>query len=225
VAGLRFAEAPARAGFFEPEHHDTVVKLLPDYAQPVAVAGYETGWRVNELLSRDWRHVDLEAGVMRLDPGETKNGQGRTSPLTAELLAVLRAQRVAVKALERATKQIIAPVFPYLSGRLKGRRVGDFGKAWATACKAAGVPGRIFHDYRRTAVRNLTRAGVTAEVAMKLTGHRTRDVFGRYNIVTEQDLHEAVARRALYEAERKVSRKVAASGGSNVVVAESEAGD
>jgi hypothetical protein len=76
------------------------------------------------------------------------------------------------------------------------------------------APGRIFHDYRRTAVRNLTRATVPTEVAMKLTGHRTRDVFGRYNIVSEQDLHEAVARRATYEAERKVSRKVA--GGSGV---------
>lgn len=93
VAGLRFAEAPARSGFFEREQHDAVVRALPDYAQPVAVAGYETGWRINELLSRECRHVDLNAGTLRLDPGETKNGDGRTFPLTGDLLAALRAQR------------------------------------------------------------------------------------------------------------------------------------
>jgi integrase len=152
---------------------------------------------------------------MRLDPGETKNGDGRTFPLTGELLAVLRAQHARVKALGKALGRIVPHVFPYFSGRFRGERVGDFGKAWATACKAAGCPGRIFHDYRRTAVRNLTRATVPTEVAMKLTGHRTRDVFGRYNIVTEQDLLEAVARRATYEQERKVSRKVAAISGSS----------
>jgi integrase len=225
VAGHRFAEAPARSGFFEREHHDGVVRGLPDYAQPVAIAGYETGWRINELLSREWRHVDLEAGMMRLDPGETKNGDGRTVPLAGELLAVLRAQRARVRALEKALGRIVPHVFPYFSGRLRGRRVGDFGKAWATACKAAGAPGRIFHDYRRTAVRNLTRATVPTEVAMKLTGHRTRDVFGRYNIVTEADLLEAVVRRASYESSRKVSRKVAAAAGSSGVVAEAEVAD
>ena len=219
VAGLRFAEAPARAGFFERDLHDAVVRALPDYAQPVAIAGYETGWRINELLSREWRH--LEAGVLRLDPGETRNGDGRTFPLTGDLLAVLKAQRARVKALEKQLERIVPHVFPYFSGRFRGQRVGDFGKAWATACKAAGAPGRIFHDYRRTAVRNLTRAAVPTDVAMKLTGHRTRDVFGRYNIVTEQDLQEAVARRATYEQERKVSRKVAVVGGTGGGLVES----
>ena len=142
VAGLRFAEAPARAGFFERDLHDAVVRALPDYAQPVAIAGYETGWRINELLSREWRH--LEAGVLRLDPGETKNGDGRTFPLTGDLLAVLKAQRARVKALEKQLERIVPHVFPYVSGRFRGQRVGDFGKAWATACKAAGAPGRIF---------------------------------------------------------------------------------
>ena len=69
-----------------------------------------------------------------------------------------------------------------------GRRVRSFGKAWADACVAAGYPGMIPHDLRRTAVRNLERAGVSRSVAMQLTGHKTEAVYRRYAIVRESDL-------------------------------------
>lgn len=71
------------------------------------------------------------------------------------------------------------------------RPIKAFTKAWSAACRAAGCPGRIPHDLRRTAVRNLIRAGVPDSVAMKITGHKTRSVFERYNITSKSDLTEA----------------------------------
>ena len=77
-----------------------------------------------------------------------------------------------------------------------GKPIKGFRFAWIKACQKAGCPGLIPHDFRRTAVRNLERAGVSRSVAMKLTGHQTESVYSRYAIVDEQDLAEGVKKLA-----------------------------
>jgi integrase len=146
-----------------------------------------TGWRKSELRSRQWRHVDFTAGWLRLEPEETKNRAGRMFPLIPELRAVLAARRARGEALQKATGQVI----PWVFCRGDGAPVGGFKKAWTTARTKAGAPGRLFRDFRRTAV--LTRVGIAETVAMKLTGHRTRAVFQRCAIVEEGMLQEASA--------------------------------
>jgi integrase len=201
----------ARKGFFEPEQYRAVVQHLPDYLKPLAEVAYATGWRVkSELLTRQWRHIDL-AGWLRLDPGETKNGEGREFPFTAELRAVLHAQRERVSELERASGRIIPWVFVHPDGT----PISDFRLAWSKACRVAGVPGRLVHDFRRTAVRNLERAGVPRSAAMKLTGHKTEAVYRRYAITDAAMLQEAAAKLDAFLASEMVPVKSSAPGIAN----------
>jgi integrase len=131
--------------------------------------------------------------MIRLEPGSTKNDDGRTFPLNSypALKALLENQRVQTDALQQAREIIVPWVF-----HRNGRPIKDYRKAWKDACAKAGVPGRIPHDFRRTAVRNLERAGVPRSVAMMLTGHKTESVYRRYAIVSESDLSEGVAKLA-----------------------------
>jgi integrase len=187
----KLTEAPPRQGFFEPEAFAAVRHRLTPDLQVAATIMYVYGWRLREVLTLERRQLDLTAGTLSLDPGATKNGEGRVVALTADLVVLLTEQVARVKALERDAKRIVPALFPHLTGRLAGRRRDDFRRAWATACKAAGVPGMLRHDLRRTAVRNMERAAVPRSVAMKLTGHKTENVYRRYAIVSPADLRAA----------------------------------
>jgi integrase len=185
-------ENNVRTGFFEHAQFTAVRNHLPEALQPVATFAYYTGWRtVSEVLPLRWHQVDMNAGIVRLDPGTTKNREGRTFPLgmVDDLRLTLEAQKAATEALQRARGEIIPWVF-----HRDGESIRNFRKAWMAACKAAGCPARIPHDFRRTAVRNLVRAGVPEKTAMQLTGHKTRSVFDRYDIVDETDLRAAAAK-------------------------------
>lgn len=180
-------EDNVRKGFFEPEHFHSILKYMPEHVKPVARFAYITGWRTNsEILPLEWRQVDFLAGTVRLDPGTTKNKEGRLFPMTRELRVLMEEQKSKTEALQRDHGIISPCVFTY-----KGKSFLSFKTAWKTACRKAGLPGMLAHDFRRTAVRNLVRAGIPERVAMQMTGHKTRSVFERYNIVSQGDLFEA----------------------------------
>ena len=179
----------ARKGFFEAAEVERVIRELPDIVGAVVRFAYLTGWRRSEVLGLQWRNVD--ASGVRLDPGTTKNDEGRVYPMTRPLDELLEARRRATSALELTTSKVIPWVFTWEDGS----PIRCFRDAWAAAVKRAGLPDRIFHDLRRSAVRHLVRSGVSETVAMRLSGHKTRSVFDRYNIVSQADLVEA-ARKA-----------------------------
>ncbi len=188
----KLKENGPREGFFEGEQYKGVRRHLALDLQVACDIAYTYGWRTqDEVLTLELRQLDLHSGTLRLEPGSTKNDEGRLVYLTPELKVILAAQVERVKALERKTGRIIPYLFPHLSGRFQGQRRRDFRKAWATACRKAGYPGMLRHDFRRTAVRNMVNVGVPERVAMKITGHKSRSVFDRYHIVSPADLKEA----------------------------------
>ena len=201
-------ERNTRLGFFEPEQLDAALAHLPEEIQPVIEFAAITGWRIaSEVLPLEWRQVDMTAGEVRLDAHTTKNGDGRVFPFTMDLRALLKAREAERDRLKKAWN--ITPnvfwrdVAEGRGGEKKPQRIRGFTKAWQSACRAAGCPGRIPHDLRRTAVRTLVRASIPERVAMRLTGHKTPSVFARYNMVSGTDLVDAAARLDAASADHK----------------------
>lgn len=204
-------EHNARQGFFEPADIDRLIEHLPAHLQGLVRFMALTGWRKGEALSREWRHVDLDAGTIRLEPGETKNRAGRVVAFDDEdCLPALRDLLVEQRD-SRDRLRVAGTMTPFVFHRPNGDAIGDFYSEWDTACTKAGVPGRLIHDLRRTAVRNLVRAGVPESVAMKITGHKTRSVFDRYDITSEEDTRGAGQRLHSYWQQRPSGKKVGKS--------------
>lgn len=194
----KLTEAPPRAGFFERADFEAVRRhLRPDLQGAVTIA-HSYGWRMqSEVLALTLSQVDLGAGTLRLNPGGSKTGEGRIVYLSAEVRVMLEEQLERVRTLSRKLGRVIPYLFPHLpNGRFQGVRIRDFRKSWTSACKAVGLCGMLRHDLRRTAARNLIRSGVPEVVSMRITGHRTRAVFDRYNIVSPADLQDAARKMA-----------------------------
>ncbi|HZL52293.1 MAG TPA: site-specific integrase [Terracidiphilus sp.] len=142
--------------------------------------GRTYGWRISELREMKVSQVNLLNRTIRLEPGTTKNGEGREVSMTKAVYELL-VGCISGKGAD-----------DYVFTRADGKRVKDFREQWRNACVAAGVPNLLFHDLRRTAARNLRRAGVAEGVIMRIGGWRTRSVFERYAIVAQSDIKDAM---------------------------------
>ncbi len=193
----KLSEMNARTGFFERADFGRLVHALPRDLRAAAIVAYVTGWRmISEILTRRWTHLDLRAGWLRLEPGESKTDEGRQFPLLPELRRVLRWQaRTRLVGVPWVFHHEGAPLF-YRATKGGLLPSAYLRAAWLAACKTAGLPGAIRHDFRRTAARDLLRAGVSVPVVMRAMGWRSEAMLRRYAIVAEQDLQEAGAKRA-----------------------------
>lgn len=189
-------EATPREGFLEPADFDAVRAKLPDYLHDVLTFLYVSGWRTGEVKGLPWSEVDKDLRMIRLSPKRSKTKKGRLLPITGELAEIMARAKAARR-----------PDCPYVFHR-NGHPFRDWRGAWSKAVEAAGLVNQLVHDFRRSTVRNLVRAGVPEKVAMELTGHKTRSVFDRYHIVSESDLLNAVKRRDQFLAEAPTERKV-----------------
>lgn len=192
----KLREADPRAGFVEATTFEAIVRRLPKPHDLAVRIAYALAWRRGEVFGLQRRHVDLDRAALRLEPGETKNGEGRMAFLPPDLAQALKMHLGRVDDLQKKLGRVIPDVFVHLDGRHVGRRIGDFRKRWIRACNAAGTPGLLFHDLRRSGIRNMVRAGVAEHTAMKVSGHKTRAVFDRYDIVSEEDLRDAALKVA-----------------------------
>jgi integrase len=178
-------ENNVRKGFLEQEAYQKLRDALSPGVQLLFIVAYHVGCRRGELLKVRWSHVDLNAKRIRLEPGTTKNKEGRNLPIYGEMLERLR--------IEKEVRDSRFPTCQHVFRR-GGAPIKNFRKSWESACVAVGLDGLMFHDLRRTAVRNMVRAGIPEKTAMAISGHKTRSVFDRYNIVNDRDLTDAAVR-------------------------------
>jgi len=179
----KLKENSPRSGFVRAAEYDKIVAACDSKVLKAIIAtAYTYGLRKGELLRLRVRQLDFESRTLHLFTGETKSGEGRTVGMTQEIFDLLSACA--------KDKQPEEHVFTWPSGK----PVRDFRSSWVKIVTAAGMPDLLLHDFRRTAARNLVRAGVDRDTARRITGHATDSIFSRYNIVAEDDLLAASAK-------------------------------
>lgn len=185
----RLKEAKPRQGFIEHENFAKLFAELPERLHSFVIFLYTTGCRSGEAKKLRWNQIDWNERLVYAEAEQTKNNEPRTIPLADEVFNRLS------KIPEAKRAGLLFPV-------------GNFRKAWQSACVRAGLgvltkgptnggygkyAGLTPHDMRRSAVRNLRKEGVGEVVAMSVSGHKTAEVFRRYNIVVDADKTAAVA--------------------------------
>lgn len=201
----------AREGFLSAGDVEAVCEEITAPLRPVVRFAFLTGWRKGEIIpyagrspGLRWRQVDFEAQEVRLDAGSTKNDEARELSFKTypQLRELLERQRAYTDAVERERGKVVPWVF-----HRDGEPIRSMQTAWNGACKRAGIPGALFHDLRRSAVKNLEAAGVPRSVAMKITGHKTESVYRRYAIADKAAQEDGLAKLSGHLSEKRPDRK------------------
>jgi integrase len=185
-----------RRGFFSQDEIRALIANLPADLADFVLFGWCTGMRKGEIASLRWE--DLDGDLLTLRGENAKSGDARTIPCEGELSELLARRRE-----RRAVKVGGAVMLCDLIFHRQGNPIREFRKAWRTACRIAVIPGRLFHDLRRSAVRDLVRSGVSQNVAMSISGHRSPSMFERYNITDDRDQRQALQQVQQYRKSRR----------------------
>jgi integrase len=190
-----YKESAARTGFLEDAQYTPLARECSKvglWLRALLTTAYSFALRKGELFSLRVKQIDLAKGTIRLEAGTTKNGEGRVIVMTREVATLLTACIIGKQPDDFVFTR---PDKKRKDGTLvKGKPVNGFRKVWDKVCTNAGIPGLLFHDLRRSGVRNLRRLGVQESVAMRISHHKTRAISERYNIVDGADLADAASK-------------------------------
>jgi integrase len=192
----KLEEDNARQGFLTPGQYEDLIRALPDRLKALFAIAYHVGTRKGELRRLEWDQVDFEERLIHLKGSQTKGKKARNLPFFGEMEEWLKWQR------ERCPEGCRYVFFHY------SRPVGSQLRGWREACIEAGVPELLFHDLRRTGVRNMRIAGVEQSLRMKISGHKTASMEQRYNILDHADLKQAAAKMDEHYRSQKSAKPV-----------------
>jgi integrase len=196
-----------RKGFLKPEQFEKLCGLIPADLKDFVEWGYRTGQRKGETAGMTWNMLD--GSVLRIPGDIVKNRDDRTLPLSTELLAIIERRKAARRVEENGTVRMAEFIF-----HRDGRPVGCFKKAWKTACRKADVPGTLYHDLRRSFVKNGTDAGVRTSLLMRAGGWATESMIKRHQISVDEEVRAAMEQTEKHLTEKAKAR---AQAGNNVV--------
>jgi integrase len=195
------AEADPRMGFYSEAEFRAIRDRLPG-CLPWLVDFYRTvGWRKREVLAITWARVDTVEGLIQLDPGDTKARSWR-DPIPYREHPVLREVVEHMARLRRQVELARGRIVTHLFFRETGDPIRSFDDAWRAARKAAGLPNKSIHDFRRTAARDLAMALGDRKKARRVLGAKTDSIFDRYNVTTVDDMRDSMAKLARYQQDR-----------------------
>jgi integrase len=200
-----------RMGFIEEHGYRAILKELPTSLKPLFTCAYHVSTRKSELKNILWPQVDLGEEMIVLEHSDTKNKVGRYLPIYGDMLTALREQK-ALRGAEYPEAQYVFfwhkedVVIGHGGVRTTpGGHIKKFDASWKAAVARAGYPDLLFHDLRRSATRNMRKAGIDQALRMKISGHKTDSMERRYNIIDAQDLKDAGHKMKEWAAQQKIN--------------------